>query len=108
MIQAAFDYLMATTAGRSPRWPALRRRWLASNPACLACGAKDGVEVHHIFPVHVAPNLELDELNLATFCRPHHLYLAHLGDWDSWNPTCLSDARRWLAKVRNRPYKRPN
>ena len=100
---ATFDRLAALWAGRASQWPTLRREWLASHPACAACGGRRDVEVHHIRPVHVYPDDELDPANLISLCRVHHFWHGHLGAWQSWNACVVSDAADFLARVRARP-----
>jgi 5-methylcytosine-specific restriction protein A len=107
MFRAALDFLAVAGTGRSPQWPALRRKHLAQFPACAACGTREGVEVHHVYPVHAYPHLELEPLNCLTLCKAHHLWHGHLGDFRSWCPSVLADCRSMLAKVKNRPYKEP-
>lgn len=89
--------------GRSPAWPALARKWVTAHPTCAACGTARRLEVHHLRPVHVAPELELSEQNLLALCREHHLLIGHLGAWISWNSSAVADAAWWLQKVRARP-----
>jgi 5-methylcytosine-specific restriction endonuclease McrA len=85
---------------RSPEWPALEREHLQREPACRACGYRGrGVQVHHIKPFHLYPQLELDPNNLITLCevrgRDHHLLLGHLDDWESYNPNVREDVKRF-------------
>lgn len=67
----------------------------ASHPACLACGASEALQVHHVIPFQICirigrPELEWDVRNLVTLCERrgyrHHLVLGHLGDNHSFNP----------------------
>jgi 5-methylcytosine-specific restriction endonuclease McrA len=46
---------------------AVRRR---DGNACTACGATEGLSVHHIVPARQGGSDELD--NLVTLCRLHH------------------------------------
>ena len=87
---------------RSPQWPKLSIEWLKANKWCVVCGAKATV-VHHIQPVSQRPDLELDKDNLASTCDRCHLFVGHLGAWQSWNPVFLSDALWWRKKIENRP-----
>lgn len=51
------------------------------------------------------PELELDWDNLQPTCGasgPCHFYLAHLGDWSSYEPEPDAEAARRRARVRNR------
>lgn len=93
---------------RSPRWPAIRQAWLRLHPECAACGQRDRVEVHHVDPVHVRPDRELDPTNLITLCEDGpghtdcHLILGHCGHWSAWNPTVRADADRFRLMLRSR------
>ena len=75
---------------RSPHWPAARRAHLKREPFCRYCGHLDNLEVHHVVPFHLHPELELEESNFITLCeqmsRECHLKLGHLGNWKNSNP----------------------
>ncbi len=107
---------------RSPEWPAVAREHLLHQPGCAACGYEgQGLQVHHIRPFHLFPELELDATNLITLCevkgRDHHLLLGHLDDWESYNLNVREDVGRfhnenakkiranptWQKEVQNRP-----
>ncbi len=108
---------------RSPEWERVEREHRLREPACVACGYKGkGLQVHHIHPFHLHPELELDQNNLITLCevkgRDHHLLLGHLDEWESYNKDVRADATGhfhrkteaqirahplWLKKVQNRP-----
>lgn len=90
---------------RSPHWPAARRAHLAQHPACEVCG-HDGerVNVHHIKPFHLYPELELVDSNLITLCEDEryvncHLFVGHLGNFHGWNPLVRTDAELWKRKL---------
>ena len=94
---------------RSPEWPKFRREFLKKNPTCAACGTKNKLEVHHILPFHVYPNLELSENNCITLCNTGggcHITFGHLQDWDSWNIHVQEDAKNYLLRVQTRPFMR--
>ena len=88
---------------RSGEWRSVEKHHLRLHPVCACCGTDEDLQVHHIEPFHVDPSKELDPDNLITLCRPHHLWVGHLGSWKSWNPK----VRRWCAviakAVKNRP-----
>jgi|LakMenEpi03Aug12_release.lakeMendotaPanAssembly.Ray.scaffolds.fasta_scaffold02373_3 hypothetical protein len=90
---------------RSSKWTNVRKQHLTENNSCCGCGKKDKLEVHHIEPVHVNSNRELDPSNLVTLCKSCHFTIGHLMDWSSWNIDVVSDCRVYLNKVSNRPYK---
>lgn len=53
---------------RSPRWDAVRDAHVAANPRCRCCGRQENLQVHHVRPYHLFPDLELDPDNLVTLC----------------------------------------
>jgi len=91
---------------RSPKWPAVRDRHIKNNPTCAACGATGNLQVHHIRPFHLFPELELDSTNLITLCEVvivdddkqndnHHLKLGHGGDFRKYNPKSLKQVNEY-------------
>lgn len=91
---------------RSSRWPAVRAAHLKSNPRCAACGTKDRLEVHHIFPFFLHPELELVGTNLLTLCENGgncHLMIGHLKNWKSYNLEVRKDAEVLCRKIQARP-----
>lgn len=95
---------MFGSAPRSREWEPLARRWLHVHPFCAACGTSVRVEVHHIKPFHLFPDLELDEYNLISLCRPRgcHLWIGHSGSWEHYNPHVIEDAARFLQRIKER------
>ena len=96
------------TGRRSPGWPSLRRRHLAANPRCAACGKADAPEVHHLVPVQVAPERELDATNPITLCggrRNCHLAVGHGWDWRKYRPQAASLASAMMGATIVRPEK---
>ena len=85
---------------RSSKWSAVRAAHLEAHPRCAACGRYTHLEVHHIEPFHVKPELELEPSNLLTLCdyptASCHLHLGHLGSWAAWNP----QVRAWADTYR--------
>jgi 5-methylcytosine-specific restriction endonuclease McrA len=90
---------------RSPEWSRVAREHLQRQPACVACGYKKNLQVHHIKPFHLHPQMELDPDNLITLCaargREHHLLLGHLDEWSSYNEHIRADAKRFYRKTAN-------
>jgi 5-methylcytosine-specific restriction protein A len=91
---------------RSPKWPKVRATYLGLFPTCAVCGGKKLVEVHHIKPFHLFPELELDQNNLITLCEDyshtaanHHCFIGHLGQWKNINPDVIADAGAWNKKL---------
>jgi len=81
---------------RSSQWSDLRNSFLEKYPYCVACGTNNDLNVHHIKPYHLFPELELEESNLITLCqyRPRncHFALGHLFDWRAWDPQVIQHA----------------
>jgi hypothetical protein len=96
-------------ACRSSRWPSVRKAFLLKNPFCLVCEGNKKLEVHHIKPFHLTPNLELDPTNLITLCENNkdgvncHLLFGHLGNFKSLNVNVVGDSKNWREKIRLRP-----
>lgn len=106
---------------RSTEWPRVEKEHLQRQPACVACGHTEHVQVHHVKPFHLHPQLELEPTNLITLCeapsRDHHLLLGHLDEWESFNEHVHADVKHffqmtadqiradanWLKKVQSRP-----
>jgi len=94
---------------RSGHWPTVRKNHLALHPVCEVCGGSEKLEVHHIHPFHLHPDLELDPNNLATLCEANkdgvncHLFVGHLGNFRSFNTEVLTDAAHWSDKIKRRP-----
>jgi len=95
------------TGKRSGKWPALRRAHLAREPLCRVCGGNQDCTPHHIVPVHIDPDRELDPNNLITLCEGKpincHLLFGHLKDWKSFNANVVEDCRVWADKLKKRP-----
>ena len=75
---------------------------MRGNPTCAACGSTLRLEVHHVLPVHVRPDLELTPSNLITLCEGEHLHhytLGHGHNWDNYNPSVQADAAALRALV---------
>lgn len=94
---------------RSSKWPLTRAAHLKDHPVCEVCGGMKKIEVHHIRPFHLHPDLELDPANLITLCEDDddgvncHLFFGHLGNFRSFNVTVAADAAAWRRKIGNRP-----
>lgn len=92
---------------RSDRWPRVRRAHLLHEPTCQACGTLDKLEVHHIHPFHIHPELELDQANLITLCEKPghdcHFVFGHFHNWKRWNPNVRSDSTHYFAASKEAP-----
>lgn len=84
---------------RSPEWSKLRKQHLAVEGACAACGGTSLLQVHHIDPVHLAPEKELDPTNLITLCIRNlcHLEVGHGSDYKFYNDWVVRDSQDVLA-----------
>ena len=97
------------TARRSSHWASVRAQHLKNNPCCAVCGGTEKLEVHHIKPFHLHPDLELLPANLITLCEANHggmnchLAVGHLGNYRSFNVDVQTDAKTWAQKITNRP-----
>lgn len=96
---------------RSSRWPYVREEFAIENPECVACGARQQLNVHHVVPFHEQPELELDKNNLITLCRDHHFRIGHDPDglagpekpnWKKSNPSVREEAAAFRAANRIR------
>ena len=93
-------------AYRSPKWSSVRKNHLLVYNYCAACGRTTKLEVHHIEPVHLNPDRELDPENLITLCDdPCHFVFGHLMNYKSWNKDVIDDCSVYLNRVKNRPHK---
>lgn len=88
--------------GRSPHWRKLAHDTVEAHPFCVVCNTKGGLQVHHIRPFHLHPELELTPSNLVVLCQPHHFLFGHLCDWKKWNPSVMADVVIWAGKVARR------
>jgi 5-methylcytosine-specific restriction enzyme A len=92
---------------RSSRWAAARAAHLLREKDCQVCGAREFLQVHHVRPVHLFPEDELDPLNMLTLCQPAHggchLLFGHLRRWASYNVDVRIDAARMRDRIAHRP-----
>jgi hypothetical protein len=87
-------------AQRSSKWSSVRKYHLEKNNSCLACGRKNKLEVHHIVPVHIAPDKELDPDNLVTLCAdPCHLVFGHFMNYRNYNPYVLEYCQYYRSRM---------
>jgi 5-methylcytosine-specific restriction endonuclease McrA len=86
--------------GRSRLWSRMRSQFLKLSPKCTACDSDRGLEVHHIRPFHLHPELELEASNLVTLCKYCHLVIGHLRDYTYYNLSVLEDCQKFKDKRR--------
>lgn len=90
---------------RNPKWPKESKLYMKGK-CCERCGRRDQLVVHHVIPVHVNPDHEMDPDNWMIGCfGPIACHLNyHLLDFRSWDPNAREEAKRMRAKVEARPY----
>lgn len=95
------DFIKFKLQGRSPKWRKVRKEHLADpfNLSCNACMRKKGLEVHHIIPFNVRPDLELQGSNLITLCKYCHFIFGHFADFTKYNPSVRDDAKWYLIRL---------
>lgn len=93
---------------RARGWTSLRNEWIASHSTCACCGIDTQLAVHHVKPLHLFPELELDDTNLITLCqRPErfcHYIFGHFFDWMAYNPDIKRFAPLMLKRIQNKKY----
>jgi len=105
------EELVRAGVRRSSKWPAKRRQVLERFRACAVTGITTELEVHHIQPFHLFPELELVDY-VKRVLTEHasfnaHFWIGHLGDWKSYNEHIKSDADWLLERILNRPFRKP-
>ena len=68
-------------------WQKCRREFFKAikHKECVCCRSKKKIEVHHILPRHIRPDLAVDFTNLIALCKGCHLRIAHLGSYFTYN-----------------------
>jgi len=92
------------SAKRSGQWPTVEKHFLEAHPTCAACGGTERLNVHHVHPFHLFPELELDPNNLITLCmgeKECHLKIGHGGSFKQW----VEEVRKYAAEVLADPSK---
>lgn len=91
--------------GRSAHWRVVEKNHLESYPECAACGGAKRLQVHHIEPFHLRPELELEPTNLITLCMGRlecHLTIGHGGSFRAFNPNVVRDAEHFRRRTWSR------
>ena len=90
---------------RSPLWPKVEHTFRTSHPNCAGCGGVDKLNVHHMQPFHLKPELELDPKNLITLCmglgKDCHILIGHGDDFKAYNPAVELMAAKLKAAYQN-------
>ncbi len=82
-------------ATRSPKWSKVRKAVIKAHPYCSVCKSTTLLQVHHLIPFHLRPELELDTKNLIVLCmglNECHLLLGHGNNFKKYNPYIAADA----------------
>lgn len=98
------------SAKRSSDWPRTRSEFLEKNPTCAVCGGSKKLNVHHILPFHLRPELELEESNLITLCERKkygihcHLLVGHLGNYRNINLHLFEDVELLSGRLKEKNF----
>lgn len=94
----AFEF--AGLARRNPSWVTqnAREAWETARAmkeyrrqfdACEYCGRRGRIQVHHILPVSVRPDLASDSMNLISLCAKRcHITIGHAGNYKNYVENC--------------------
>ena len=75
---------------------------------CAMTGTKKKLQVHHVFPVWLFPEKEMDKRYWIVLSGKKlygvvpHLFLAHLGNYRRYNPNIVKDAAKWYNILKGR------
>lgn len=86
------DYVKCKLQGRSSKWRRVRNSILDTIFLCEACSSDKKLEVHHIIPFDLRPDLELNKDNLMVLCKHCHLTFGHYNDYRYYNINAKNDA----------------
>lgn len=108
-----FEYLVDRIQGKAPKgakrsskWREVKAKHLKEHPKCAVCESTSKLEVHHVVPFHLAPDLELNPENFITLCENKkygincHLLIGHLGNYKRTNLNVKGDAAEWNIKIK--------
>lgn len=91
---------------RSSKWPRVRAEHLKLHPYCAVCMGTKDLNVHHMKPFHLHPELELEPTNLITLCdeagRGCHLLFGHGLNYSAANEYVDTDAALIRLRIQNR------
>lgn len=95
------DQIIGSTKERSHKWPAVQKLHLKFHPVCECCGSSKKLNVHHMKPFHLFPELELDLNNLITLCmdKECHLKIGHGGNFKDYNPNVEEDTKTLKSNI---------
>jgi hypothetical protein len=100
------NFIKFKLQGRSPKWYKFRKSFLSNpkNESCAACKRTKELEVHHILPFDLRPDLELSEPNLITLCKFCHFIFGHFSDYRLYNPEVVNHCR--IHQINSFAYKK--
>ena len=92
-------------AKRSPEWARKRDEFVAEHSVCACCGRRTNLNVHHVKPFHLFPDLELMDENLITLCEGGpincHYLAGHCGaSWSAYSKNVHEQIRAISSLVR--------
>lgn len=91
-------------AKRSPEWSKTKREFEKLYPkVCEFCGTTKKMNLHHLKPFNLFPDLENDFNNLLWACRDCHFIFCHLKFWGSYDLNAKETAKWYRGKIENRP-----
>lgn len=93
---------------RNPEFEPQARKYIEAHPTCLRCGGSRLLQLHHKFPFHLYPHLEMNQEYWRVLCMATpvcHLAGGHLLDFSAWNPHVDEDCAKFHAAMTARPYK---
>jgi len=104
--QLASDIIRGKPARcRHKDWSRESKLFMKSFRFCVCCGNKTQV-VHHVFPVHAYPDLEMEKSHWRAVCHRCHLLVGHLNLFASWNVKFDEDASLIRSRILTRPMVR--
>jgi len=92
------------SSNRSPEWDKVRDKHIEEHGVCEACGSTKHLQVHHVKPFHLHPELELDPSNFITLCMDEndcHLLIGHGDSFKAFNPNVREDAAKFMTASAN-------
>ena len=89
---------------RSPGWRKVRsERIKLDRGQCRVCTKRKRLQVHHVRPFRLRPELELDINNTITLCGRCHILIGHLDNWKSFNSNLAADVQAIFNRIKFRP-----
>lgn len=72
------------------QWRQTRNEFIRWEPICQMCARDKNLQVHHILPWHLRPDLRYEHQNLVTLCADCHLRFGHYNNWKDYNIEILA------------------